>query len=209
MSCKKVFFYLAWILTSAPTLSRCGQSFDAKLLNFQKFVNGDVPVKEAVVCRQLSDSNGIPSNREWWRFGCQNGTWFVQRLFPENNNSTNLVPTDSTVCGASFAQCWVVSDTKLHLAPKSDFGGSVIDHFGFFYRSQMYGALTLGIPRNMSVRDQENAPIKWDGLSFATTIASKWGQNNEVLATEPTFWMMWTGMISSRRWPKPAGSPCR
>jgi len=86
-----------------------GQETTARLATFQKFVNGEVPVKEAVVYRELSKTNGTVLNREWWRLGYQNDTWFVQRLIPVATNSSHLVPRDA-ICGASFAQLWTVSE---------------------------------------------------------------------------------------------------
>jgi thiol-disulfide isomerase/thioredoxin len=168
-------------LTWAPTPVWGGASTEDKLLNFQKFVNGELAVKEAVMCRQVAGSNGVVLNREWWRFGCQKGTWFVQRLNPAGTNSPKLVPLDSTVCGASFAQYWVISDENLHLAGRDE----ALEHSSWYDRILMIGALSLGIPRQVPVQENENTLVKWNGLEFNTVMGTKWDPNGEVVATAP------------------------
>jgi thiol-disulfide isomerase/thioredoxin len=167
---------------AATEPGRCSETTNAGLATFQKFVNGEVPVKEAVMYRELSRTNGAVINREWWRFGHQNDTWFVQRLKPEATNSDKLVPYDSNICGASSAQLWAVGDQNLHLAAKDVASGSVPDTFGGFYRNLMFSTFSLGIPRENSVLKITDAPVKWEGLEFNTIVGSKRGQKGKVLA---------------------------
>ncbi len=54
---------------------------------FRRFVNGDVPVKEAVVFREYLKADGKLLNREWYRFAFERResrgeTWFLERLAP-------------------------------------------------------------------------------------------------------------------------------
>ena len=184
--------YLPWLifpvvplLMLSSTTGTCGLPADGKLAVFQKFANGEVSIREAVVCRALFRTNGALSNREWWRFGCQNDSWFVQRLIPDAKDPAKLVPTDSPVCGASLRQFWVIGGKDIDLAAKDVAKGSLPDTFGGYYRSLMFGALSLGVPRDMSVLKIANARVNWDGLEFNTTVVSKRGQGDDVPATMP------------------------
>jgi len=166
----------------------CGQPTNARLATFQKFVNAELPVKEAVMhreYRELSSTNHIAPNHEWWRFGYQNGTWFVQRLKPDATNSARLVPNDSSVCGASFAQFWMVSDKYLYLAAKNVAAGSVPDKSGAFRRTLMIEALSLGVPRELNLLNLAEAPVAWNGLEFDTIVGSIHDSRGAVLATAP------------------------
>ena len=164
---------------------KCRQMTDGPLVTFQKFVNGEVRIKEAVVYRQLSKTNGTVFNKEWWRFGYQNDTWFVQRLRPDATNSTKLVPKDSSICGASFAQFWVVSDKNLSMATKNVATGSGPDESAAFRRSLMFEALSLGVPRELDELNIADAAVKWEGLGFSTIVGSKRDENGKVIATAP------------------------
>ena len=166
-------------------LGKCDQLTNARLVTFQKFVNGEVPIKEAVVYRQLSKTNGTVFNKEWWRFGYQNGTWFVQRLTTNGAVSSQPVPRDSTVCGASFAQFWIVTDKNLCTASKDVATGSVPDESAAFDRSLMFEALSLGVPREPNELSITDADVKWDGLEFNTTVGIKRDKNGKSTATAP------------------------
>lgn len=178
----------ALFLFLAAASGICGQPTDARLANFQKFVNAELPVKEAVVhreYRELSNPSHTAPNHEWWRFGYQNGTWFVQRLKPDATNSARLVPKDSTVCGASFAQFWIVSDQNLCLAAKDVAAGSLPDKASAVARSLMIEALSLGVPRKLNLLNLADAPVAWNGLEFDTIVGSKHDNRGAVLATAP------------------------
>ncbi len=151
---------------------------NAGLATFQAFVNGELPVKEAVVYRKITRADGTLVNQEWWRFGYQENTWYVERLEPDKDDAPTLVPLwDREVFGASFTHVWTVSDKNIHVAAR-DFGaGGVPDTHGGFPRGLLFSALSLGLPRNSMVSNIEAALIKWDGLEFL----SVWGRK-----TEPT-----------------------
>lgn len=174
--------FAALLITAAQT-GRCDPAADAPLTTFQKFVNGEVPVKEAVVYRELSNTNGKVLNKEWWRFAYQNDSWFVQRLKPDTNNSTNLIPINSDVDGASFKQLWSVSDESLLTAGKDVAKESLLDKNGF-NRQLMFCALSLGIPRQLNVLSLTDAPVKWNGSQFNTTVVTKY-KRNIALTTTP------------------------
>jgi peroxiredoxin len=178
----KATFLFCILLVAPPGRA---QTPDAGLVTFQKFVNGEVPVKEAVVYRELSDTNGKVLNKEWWRFGCQNGSWFVQRLIPDTNDSSKLVPRESSTVGASDTQFWVVDDQNLDVAEKNVAKGSLPDSFGMFYRSLLLSALSLGIPRQYDALSITDAPVKWNGLEFNTIVRSKWDKGGIVMAKAP------------------------
>jgi peroxiredoxin len=179
----KVLGVLLFLLMAG--FGKCDQVTDGRLATFQKFVNGEVPIKEAVVYRELSKTNGTVFNREWWRFGYQNDTWFVQRLNQDGTNSSELTPIDSTVCGASLAEFWVVSDKTLYSAAKEVATGSLPDTFGSLDRSLMFEALSLGLPRELNGLGIANAHVKWDGSKFNTIVGSKRDKNGKVIATAP------------------------
>jgi hypothetical protein len=99
----RIFCIIATLFITTVQIGRCDQANDAAPATFQKFVNGEVPVKEAIVYRELSDTiSGKVLNKEWWRFGYQNDSWFVQRLKPDTNDSSKLIPINSDIYGASF-----------------------------------------------------------------------------------------------------------
>jgi len=180
------FGALLLLLTVASGI--CGHATDARLVTFQKFVNAEVPVKEAVVFREyqdLSNSNHPKLNKEWWRFAYQNNTWFVERLNPDATNPARLVPVDSNVWGASLAQFWQVSDKNLNLATKEVAAGSVPDTGSTFSRSLMFEALSLGVPRELSRLNIADAAVAWNGLEFNTVVESKHDHRGTVLATAP------------------------
>jgi hypothetical protein len=161
----------------------CGQKPDFGLSTFQAFVNGEVPIKEAVVCRKMFNTTGVLRNEEWWRFGLQQGTWYVQRLTPDSTTPTILIarPND-TVCGASFATLWTVSDRNIDIADKDVALGSKPDTFGEFPRSLMFYALSLGLPRNFEMRTTRDSPIHWDGPKFTTSVVNKRDRYGAALA---------------------------
>lgn len=157
---------------------------NAALATFQAFVNGEVPVKEAVVYRKITRADGTLVNQEWWRFGYQENTWYVQRLEPDKANPSKLVPLwDHEVFGASITHVWTVSDKTVNVAAKQSATGSVPDRHGAFPRSLMIEALSLGLPRRLDVPTIGDAPIGWDGLEFQTVVGSKRDEKGAVLAT--------------------------
>jgi thiol-disulfide isomerase/thioredoxin len=152
---------------------------------FQNFVNGKIPIKEATMSRKVFKADGKLMNEEWWRFGYQDGTWFVQRLMPATNDPSKLIPRENNhVCGASFSDVWVVSDENLHLVRKDMVAGSVPDNYGVFYRSLMFSAVSLGLPRKAGIRTFEDSAIQWDGLKF-TSAANKYSTNGSLVSVVP------------------------
>jgi hypothetical protein len=147
-------------------------------------VNGEVPVKEAVVYRKITRADGSLVNQEWWRFGWQRNTWFAERLQPEAADSLKLVPIpNSVVCGASYTHVWSVSEKNIHVAAK-DFGlGSKPDTYGGFQRNLMFSALSLGLPRRLDFPTLDDAQIGWNGLEFRTIVGNKHDQSGAVLST--------------------------
>ena len=176
---------ITFLVLTATASGISAQTNENKLTTFKSFVNGEAPVKEAVVYRELSNTNGTVLNREWWRFGYQHGTWFVQRLMPDAANEAKLVPKDSTICGASFAQFWIVTDKNLHIAANDVATGSLPVISSQFQRSLMFCALSLGVPRDYDALNITNAFVKWDGLNFTTIVGTKRDHHGVVLATGP------------------------
>lgn len=64
---------------------------NSNLIFFQDFVNGNIPIKEAIVYRNIAKLDGTWMNEEWWRFGCQDNTYYVQRLEPDKETVQKLV----------------------------------------------------------------------------------------------------------------------
>jgi len=183
----RAVFFAIWIFLSVSAYSQITNGNNDKLLVFQKFVNGEIPVKEAVVYRRSEKYDGAVLNQEWWRFGYQNGTWYCQRLEPEANNPTNLVPKPmNTVCGASFAQYWTIDDSYIDLAENSKVKGSSPDTYAQGYRSLMFAALSLGLPRISDVLNIDDAQIQWNNLAFTTVRASKFDEQWNILGTATT-----------------------
>jgi hypothetical protein len=154
------------------------QTVDNKLQTFQQFVNGEVPVKEATVLRTFSKSDGTVLNQEWFRFGYQDGTWYVEELMPDPDGSSNLVvlPNRPGVYGASMESYWILgegSKQTIEVVPKTNALNSAPVGISAFSRSLMFSALSLGLPRIFDKLTIEDAKIEWDGLSFKTTVGSK------------------------------------
>jgi hypothetical protein len=157
---------------------------NARLALFQDFVNGQVPVKEAVVYRRISKPDSTVANQEWWRFGCQENTWFVQRLQPDKDDPSKLVPLPGNeVIGASHEFQWIVSDKYVDAVPKTLARGSSPDTHGAFPRSLMFCALSLGLPRRTGMASIDEAAIEWNGLRFRTVVGSKRDKTGAVLET--------------------------
>ncbi len=150
---------------------------------FKQFVNGEVPIKEAVVYREMSSTNGTVLNREWWRFGYQKDTWFVQCLTPNPTNQAQLIPKNSGVYGQSFNQFWFVTDNSLITAAKEVAAGSWVATSSRFERSLIFEALSLGVPRNYSTLYLTNATVKWEDMKFETSVVSKRDHQGNALIT--------------------------
>ena len=147
---------------------------------FQKFVNGEVPVKEAIVYRKITWTNQNKINQEWWRFGYQeNGrTWFVQRLVPGETNNFVPAPPDGGICGASYSNYWCMSEDNIHLVDKTNYAGSIPDRYGSFPRSLMYASLSLGIPRLREIMELDDSYVEWHGPEFRTLVGVKSNEKN-------------------------------
>ncbi len=168
-----VFMIAIVLLLHTPLV--LAQVADANLQNFQRFVNGSVLIKEAVVYRKYSKTDGTLLNEEWWRFGYQGDTWYAQLLKPDKQDPSKFIPSESntSVCGATYTQLWTVGDKDFHIADKATARGSVPDKYGDYYRNLMFSALSLGLPRQLDVLSIRESPIKWDGLQFTATVATK------------------------------------
>jgi thiol-disulfide isomerase/thioredoxin len=185
---KNSLLILYVILLQVSLMSCCAAELG--LDTFQKFVNGQIPIKEATMSRKLFKADGKLMNEEWWRFAYQDGTWFVQRLMPGTNDASKLVPTtDHHICGASFSDVWVVSDENLHWVRKDMAAGSVPDEYGEFSRGLLNGALSLGLPRQTEIQTIQDSVIQWDGLKF-TAIVNNYSTNGHITGTSPV-----TGML--------------
>lgn len=177
------------LLRALAVLSAAFSGFPAQgagpsLELFQGFVNGRVPVKEAVVTRQILQADGTVQNQESWRFGCQDGTWYVQRLLPDAKSPLQLAPRPNTpIVGASFTDIWAVTDRDLHLADRNDELGSGPSRMSSFSRGLMLEALSLGLPRRPGIRSLTDSEIEWAGSRFTTLVVSKRGTTNALPAT--------------------------
>lgn len=162
------------------------QPVNDKLLTFQKFVNGEIPVKEAVVFRKITSTNGAVLNQEWWRCGWQANTWYCQRLTPDTNDLAELVPlSQNEVIGESFTHAWIISDKNIHVAAKIDEAGSIIDTHGAFPRELLFRTVSLGIPRMMNVHEIDESLIEWSNLDFHTMVATAWNSKGVVISNAP------------------------
>jgi peroxiredoxin len=181
---KSVYSKIAFFIVLATVAKMHGQTTSAGLALFQQFVNGQVPVKEAVVYREISNNNGKVLNKEWWQFAYQNDSWFVQRLIPDATNSAKLIPRDSTIYGASFKQLWMISDQNLAAVGKDVATGS-LPAKNLFYRTLIFSALSLGIPRQSDALSITDAPVKWNSLEFNSVIVSQRDKMGTAMATAP------------------------
>jgi peroxiredoxin len=173
--------FITFLIFLIAASGRCDNKPDARLATFQKFVNGEVPIKEAIVNRTITRDGGKYVNREWFRFGCQdNGeTFYVQRLEPYKQEPPKLVPVAGhTICGASLTDLWTVSDRNIDSVSKTNASGSVPDTFGRLYRSLMHSALSLGLPRRNDVLTIQNSKIEWNSLAFTTKVSIKKDQKD-------------------------------
>lgn len=156
---------VVWLLLNSSVL---GDDANPGLESFQRFVCGEEPIKEGVVYRRISRPDGTIVNQDWLRFGYQGNTWHAQRLAPDTNNPTKLLPLKGNdICGASVTHFWVISDNNVHVADKASSLGSIPDTFGGFPRNFMLGSIALGIP-NTRIED-----IRWDRSAFTTKVVSK------------------------------------
>ncbi|HEV2390839.1 MAG TPA: hypothetical protein VG146_00610 [Verrucomicrobiae bacterium] len=175
----------AWpraILSAALSLlsaasSHAGVAADSKLATFQKFVNGEISIREATVYRKITE-RGKVINQGWWRFSWQKDgqTWYVQLLIPDKQEPSKLVPQEGNcVCGASLKEFWVVSDKDVHVAAKGQASGSCPDEYGSLYRNLMFSALSLGVPRRKDVLSVSE--VRWEGVRFTTAVPTNFVLN--------------------------------
>ena len=167
-------------------LSACAyaQPTNDKLLTFQKFVNGEIPIKEAIVYRTIAKTNGIVFNEQWWRFACQEGTWYCQQLKPDDSNPTNWISTAlSQVCGESYTSFWKINDAMIGVADKKFAHGSDLDYLP--ERFLLFEALSLGIPRITQVFQVQDAYIEWHSLKYRSIVVSKRDKENKHITKSP------------------------
>lgn len=152
-----------------------GQTNSSKLKTFQRFVNGQVPIQEAVVYRKISEPSGYV-NQDWWRFGIQGESWYCQRLQPDQADPSKLVPHNSLengVAGASVRELWTVCDQFIHVADRAHASGSTPDRFGGIFRNLMMASLSLGISRDNDPLVIKSVRVKWDGLKYKSVVSTK------------------------------------
>lgn len=180
--CRTIHSVAVLALLTAALRAFCGQTTNSQLDIFQKFVNGMVPVREAVVYRIIAGKDGTMVNQDWWKFGLQGETWYVERLQPSTNDPEMLVPRPgSAVYGASVEDMWAVSDKDVHIAAKTVAANSLLDR-NSAERNLMFSALSLGLPRMLDIRTLADAPIVWKGLQFHSTVAIKRSRTGAVVA---------------------------
>lgn len=163
--------FITFLTSTIAVSAMCGTTPDPRIATFQKFVNGEVPIKESIVKRTITDNGDKHVHREWYRFGCQdNGeTFYVQLLEPDKQDPSKLVPVaGNTVCGASLTQLWTISDGNIHSANRTNASGSVPDTFGSLYRNMMHSALSLGVPRLYDAQTIQELRVEWNSLAFTT-----------------------------------------
>ena len=144
---------------------------ESDFATFQKFVNGEIPIKEAVVHRTLT-LKGKLVNSQRWRFSLQDGgkSWYVQDLEPHNlYHSTS---------GASLAQLWVVGVESLNVVDKACAERSGPYTMTDFNRSLLWLAVSLGLPCEQDAL--EVAPVKWMGNRFEAMQTVRTGDGKSI-----------------------------
>jgi hypothetical protein len=164
---------IAWLL---PLAGGFAQGPNPKLETFKKFINGEVPIAEAVVYRTIVTSPKHRPSREWWRFGCQHdaNTWYCRYLKPVATNSAELRPELGAV-GASDDAFWVVGRHDLHIADKAH--ASLLHgplRMGTLERGYVNATLSLGFPRYGMPASVKQPLVRWDGLRFSLTVPTNW-----------------------------------
>ncbi len=143
---------------SAPT-SRGSDAPGSNLATFRMFVNGEIPIKEAVVHRTLKEGARALGDVRW-RFSLQDGgrSWYVQVLDPPDLNHRTF--------GASLAQLWEVGDKTLHVVDKGCAKGS--EPYGAsFQRTLLWNTVALGLPSDWgAVREAPVKSVTWAGDRF-------------------------------------------
>jgi thiol-disulfide isomerase/thioredoxin len=174
----------ALLAFSMWTFSVSGQEQNQKLVTFEQFVNGSVPIKEAVIVRELCKTNGAVLEKEAWRFGLQNETWYFQRLRPDSVNSSMPLPAvDTLVSGASTAELWIVDDQNLQIVAKNVASGSLPYRHSEMCYNYILSAISLGVPRKLDVMSPSESPVRWTGLQFDSAVVSKRDRNHKEIAT--------------------------
>jgi len=169
-----LLIFIASAIWSLPIMSAHGQLTNANFQRFQQFVNGEIPVQEAIIYRRLTRTNGTVANQDWWRFGYQQNTWYVERLIPDPKDPSKLVPRpNGDICGAAFSELWTVSDKDIHAVRKDLAAGSIPNTFARMSENLMFSTLSLGVPRRLDLPTLKQAQIEWDGLEFKTIVPGK------------------------------------
>jgi len=138
---------------------------------FQRFVNGEEPIEEAVVYRRITGTNGILVDQEWVRFGYQWNTWYAQRVEPDPANPTNMIPRGQMrIKGASFTDVWSISDKNVRIVDKAFAAGSGPGRSAIFERGFLERALSLGL----RLPHDGIGNVRWDGLQFATRVPDRY-----------------------------------
>ena len=158
------------LLLLVPRL-RANSPPESDFATFQKFVNGEIPIKEAVVHRTLT-LRGKLVNSQRWRFSLQDGgkSWYVQDLEPHNlYHSTS---------GASLAQLWHVGDETLHVVDKACTERSGPYTMTDFNRSLLWLAVSLGLPCEQDALEVPS--VKWMGNRFEAMQTVRTGDGKSI-----------------------------
>lgn len=167
---------VAALLSGLPATAVETNSHLATLL---QFANGKIPISEAIVYRELSNTNGAVLNQEWWQTGYQGETWYVMRLKPDTNATSGFVlaPPRQMIYGASYTHLWTVSDENIHVAEKQHAADSFLDKAGISHKDLLSQTLELGLPIEAEalVSIAETDPvINISFLSNIETNSSNW-----------------------------------
>lgn len=159
-----------------------GEQTSANLDQVKTFINGKIPIKNALVFRDIRAADGRVLNREWFRFGYQNGTWFAQRLSPDAKEPSKLTNHPlGVVVGASDRELWTISDENMHVAELGRSRGSVPEAFGSLERSLVFSTLALGVPRRLDITLLSESEIQWNGTRFSSQVITNIGAHGESL----------------------------
>ena len=169
---RRVFATAVLSIFFLVSVSAHTQTGNPQLETFKRFVNGDEPIREAVVYRSISLASGKLINQDWLRFGYQDGgnTWYAQRLRPATNDHATLAPVldADDMNGASYKYLWGMNERNLQIAEKSLAAGSGPAKSGAFLLEFIHRALTLGIP------SIEPAKILFAGTNFNPPAITRW-----------------------------------
>jgi hypothetical protein len=155
-----VFLCLAPMCRASSGTPPVPQTQSTNFEFFKEFVNGEIPIKEAVVYQTLWKARKL-INEERWRFSLQDGggSWYVQDIEAQG---THFYRRDHRTCGASVAQFWLVNDKVLDVVDKSCSEASVPYKTAGHDRGIMWSAVSLGVPSQYGKRPR----VRWTRNRF-------------------------------------------